>query len=160
MGATGNWGTVGEIGQVEQQRADSVAAIGPLSDLVCDLIVRSPPPPVSASIGAAEKARPLADEVEDPLADDDLQLALYVCFELHYRGFSGVDPAWEWNPVLLAVRGVMEEAFLAALDVEIGLGDTVDPCQMGDLLFQLEAEDEGVALSRRPGGGRGPRMLS
>lgn len=138
-----------EIGQVEQQAADSVAAIGPLSDLVCDLIVGSPPPPVGVSIGAAEKAQRLAGEVEDPLADDDLQLALYICFELHYRGFSGVDPEWEWNPVLLAARGVMEEAFLAALDVEIGSGDTVDPWQVGDLLFQLEAEDEGVALSRQ-----------
>ena len=28
----------------------------------------------------------------------DLQLALYMCYELHYRGFSGVDPTWEWNP--------------------------------------------------------------
>ena len=101
------------------------------------------------SIGAAEEAQRLASDVEDPLADDDLQLALYICFELHYRGFSGVDPEWEWNPDLLAVRSVIEQAFLAALDVEVGVGDTVDPGQVGDLLFKLEAEDEGVALSRQ-----------
>jgi hypothetical protein len=101
------------------------------------------------SIGAAEKAQRLVDEVEDPLTDDDLQLALYRCFELHYRGFPGVDPAWEWSPVLLAVRGAMEQAFLAALDVEIGSEETVDPRQVGDLLFRLEADDEGVALSRQ-----------
>jgi hypothetical protein len=88
-------------------------------------------------------------EVEDPLADDDLQLALYACFELHYRGFPGVDPDWEWSPALLAVRGSMERAFLGALDVELGAGDPVDPAQVGDLLFQLEAEDEGVSLSRQ-----------
>lgn len=146
MGTTGDWYGVSHI---EQEVADSVAAIGPLSDLVCDLIVSSPPPPVSVSIGAAEEAQRFADQVEDPLADDDLQLALYVCFELHYRGFSGIDPEWEWNPVLLAARGVMEEAFLAALDVEVGSEDTVDPDQVGDLLFRLEAEDEGVALSRQ-----------
>lgn len=34
----------------------------------------------------------------DALTDDDLQLALYLCYELHYRGFAGVDPAWEWSP--------------------------------------------------------------
>ncbi|WOI61151.1 iron-containing redox enzyme family protein [Streptomyces fradiae] len=50
----------------------------------------------------------------DPLGDD-LQLALYLCYELHYRGFGGVDPAWEWDPGLLALRGAVEERFLAEL---------------------------------------------
>jgi hypothetical protein len=147
--ATGDWDGVSEIGQAEQRGSGSVVAIGPLSDLVRDLIAGSPPSPVGVSIGAAEKAQRLAVEVADPLADDDLQLALYICFELHYRGFSGVDPAWEWDPGLLAVRGVMEAVFLAALDIEIGPGDRVDPGQVGDLLFRLEADDEGVALSRQ-----------
>jgi hypothetical protein len=31
----------------------------------------------------------------DPIADLDLQLALYVCYELHYAGFDGVDERWE-----------------------------------------------------------------
>jgi hypothetical protein len=30
----------------------------------------------------------------DPIADEDLQLALYVCYELHYRGFDDVHPEW------------------------------------------------------------------
>ena len=29
---------------------------------------------------------------------EDLQLALYCCYELHYRGFEGVDDRWEWEP--------------------------------------------------------------
>jgi hypothetical protein len=140
---------MGEIGQAEQRIADSVAAIGPLSGFVCDLIGGSPPPPARVSIGTAEKAQRLVGEVEDPLVDDDLQLALYVCFEMHYRGFSGVDPEWEWNPDLLAVRGALEEAFLVALHGEIGPGGMVDPARVGDLLFRLEADDEGVALSRQ-----------
>jgi Iron-containing redox enzyme len=124
-------------------------AIGPLSDLVCDLLAGAPPPLVSASSSIAEAAQRFTEDVEDPLTDDDLQLALYICFELHYRGFPGVDPAWEWSPDLLAVRGVMETAFLAALEREIGAGDPVDPARVGDLLFQLEVDDEGVALSRQ-----------
>jgi hypothetical protein len=40
----------------------------------------------------------------DPLSID-LQLALYVCYELHYRGFAGVDPGWEWDASLLHLRG-------------------------------------------------------
>ncbi|MFD9791451.1 iron-containing redox enzyme family protein [Streptomyces sp. NPDC059070] len=46
---------------------------------------------------------------------DDLQLALYVCYELHYRGFAGVDDAYEWDPALLGVRRGLEDRFLAAL---------------------------------------------
>ncbi|MFI9785052.1 iron-containing redox enzyme family protein [Kitasatospora sp. NPDC051984] len=51
---------------------------------------------------------------------DDLQLALYVCYELHYRGFAGVDDGWEWSPELLALRAALEEVFLSALRREVG----------------------------------------
>ena len=96
---------------------------------------------------AAEAAR-LAAAVEDLLADDDLQLALYICFELHYRSFSGIDSEWEWDPSLLAVRAVLEAAFFDALEAELGAEGAVDPARVGDLLFRLESEDEGVSLSR------------
>jgi hypothetical protein len=87
-------------------------------------------------------------EVEDPLGDDDLQLALYICFELHYRSFAGVDPAWEWNPGLLAIRAALERRFLTALEAELGPGEPVDPSEVGAALFRIEAADEGVSLSR------------
>ena len=41
----------------------------------------------------------------------DLQLALCMCYELHYRGFAGVDPTWEWNPALLHLRAELEQRF-------------------------------------------------
>ena len=44
----------------------------------------------------------------DPLGDDDLQLALYLCYELHYRGLPRVDERWEWSPSLLALRQALE----------------------------------------------------
>ena len=50
----------------------------------------------------------------------DLQLTLYVCYELHYRGFAGVDPRWEWNAGLLHLRGQLENAFLAAVRQQVG----------------------------------------
>jgi hypothetical protein len=46
----------------------------------------------------------------DPTSDD-FQLALWVLYELHYRGFDDVDEAWEWNPALLQVRASMETVF-------------------------------------------------
>ena len=33
---------------------------------------------------------PLVVPPADPLADEDVQLALYLCYELHYRGLPGV----------------------------------------------------------------------
>jgi hypothetical protein len=86
--------------------------------------------------------------VGDPLGDDDLQLALYLCFELHYRSFPDVDPAWEWDPTLLAVRAALERAFLDALEAEMAADGPVDPERIGDLLFRIESEDDGVSLSR------------
>ncbi len=56
---------------------------------------------------------------------DDLQLALYLCYELHYRGFEGVDDAWEWDPGLLRLRGDLEQRFLAALRSDAGGGTDV-----------------------------------
>jgi len=123
----------------------ALPAAGPISELVADLLSA---PPDETAAGAAEAAASLVTLVEAPLADDDLQLALYLCFELHYRSFPGVDPAWEWSPGLLAIRAVLERAFLDALDAEVDPGGPVDPLAVGDLLFQLEADDDGVSLSR------------
>ena len=50
----------------------------------------------------------------------DVQLALCVCYELHYRGFAGVDAGWEWNPSLLHLRARLEQAFLSAVGDEVG----------------------------------------
>jgi len=61
----------------------------------------------------------------DPYGDD-LQLALYVCYELHYRGFAGVRPELEWDPPLLTVRGALEDRFLTALRHDVPATDELD----------------------------------
>ncbi len=132
------------------EQVDSGTALpsaGPICDLVKGML-SVPRADALFSAEPAEEAARLAALVEDPLDDDDLQLALYLCFELHYRSFPNVDPAWEWDPVLLAVRAVLEEAFFDALEAEIAPGEPVDPAQIGDLLFRLESDDDGVSLSR------------
>lgn len=67
---------------------------------------------------------PLRDS--DPLGLD-VQLALYLCYELHYRGFAGVDPDWEWNAGLLHLRAQFERIFLAAVRHEVGRIDPETP---------------------------------
>ncbi|WP_327267359.1 iron-containing redox enzyme family protein [Streptomyces sp. NBC_01218] len=75
--------------------------------------------PLSAAVlghlrGAGALPDPGVARGADPYGPD-LHLTLYACYELHYRGFAGVDPALEWDPDLLAVRRGAEESFLAAL---------------------------------------------
>jgi heme oxygenase-like protein len=60
----------------------------------------------------------------DPYGED-LQLALQVCYELHYQGFEAVDPDWEWNPELLRQRAAMENVFLHALRSDVTGGDDI-----------------------------------
>jgi hypothetical protein len=87
-------------------------------------------------------------ETPDALADDDLHLALYCCYELHYRGFAGVDPSWEWSPHLLAARAGLEQPFEEALRAAV----PVDPIDPGDVEAALRAaveHDDGPPLARR-----------
>ncbi|SFA94140.1 Iron-containing redox enzyme [Amycolatopsis marina] len=81
----------------------------------------------------------------DPLGED-LQLALQVCYELHYQGFDGVDPDWEWDPELLRLRGAMERSFLAALRVGIaGGGGSSDVEGVLDELLVEPVDGAGVS---------------
>lgn len=84
--------------------------------------------PISMSvIGLLAERVPygLLNRVDASLADADpygldVQLALYICYELHYRGFVGVDDGWEWNAGLLHLRGRLEELFLDAVGRDVG----------------------------------------
>jgi hypothetical protein len=84
---------------------------------------------------------------EDPLSDEDLQLALYLCYELHYRGLPGVEDEWEWDPGLLELRLRLEREF------ERGLRDAVPPSPEPvpaagiDLTLRAIAEADGPSLS-------------
>lgn len=82
---------------------------GPLSEALCADLVSGALRPGTLALADQAAATPV------PLADDDLQVALYTCYELHYQGFAEVDDYWEWDPRLLGVRAVLERAFEAAL---------------------------------------------
>ncbi len=82
--------------------------------------------------GRREPGGLLGDARADPYGDD-AQLALYLCYELHYRSFAGVDDALEWDPDLLRFRAGLEQPFLAALRAEVAGGDDVDGT-LGELL--------------------------
>ncbi|MFC8826220.1 iron-containing redox enzyme family protein [Streptomyces sp. NPDC057137] len=77
-----------------------------------------------------------ADEA-DPYGED-LHLALYLCYELHYRGFRGVDPAWEWDPELLRLRAGLEGRFLDALRADTTRHTDIDEAFAGILVEPLD----------------------
>jgi Iron-containing redox enzyme len=112
-------------------------AVGPLSSAIIETLQRGRP---------ALHSRPI--DVPTCEADPyglDLQLALYTCYELHYRGFAGVNPRWEWNPALLRIRGVLEDAFLSAVRQDVG-----------EIESDQTAADAMDALAVEPVDGAGP----
>jgi len=113
---------------------------GPLSEAVLAALATSPGTPL-APVGVPRMA--------DPLGDDDLHLALYLCYELHYRGVPGADERWEWDPSLLALRGRMEAVFEDGLREALGPGpDAPDPADMDLALRAIVEADGAPSLSR------------
>jgi hypothetical protein len=121
----------------------------------------TPRGPLSGTVLAALRAAPgaldLSDAaaldlagIGDPLADDDLHLALYVLYELHYRGFDDVDERWEWDPALLALRARLEGAFEDGLSA--ALASWTPPAASAETMdLALRAiidADDGPSLSR------------
>ena len=113
-------------------------ARGPLSAAVLESVGHGRPgAPLPGPIAAVADADPYGE---------DLQLALYACYELHYRGFTGADPGWEWDERLLGLRGGMEDAFERALraDVAGGTGPDDLDAELDTLLIEPR-EAHGVA---------------
>lgn len=91
---------------------------------------------------------PLPPGIDDPFDGDDSALALHVLYELHYRGFQGVDERWEWEPGLLAARRELEQELEGRLIDEVGPPPT--GMTAADVLTELDgmaAGGDGRSLS-------------
>lgn len=117
--------------------------------------MRLPEPrgPVSAGLSTVLAGGPeLVPEARftgpDPLYDEDLQLTLYLCYELHYRGFDGVEERWEWDPAVLDLRRRAEERFEAALRASVTVPARVPAAEVPHVLTELVEADDGPALSK------------
>ena len=108
-------------------------ARGPLSGLVIDTLRTTPP--------GADTPLP----VEAP-ASEDLHLALYLCYELHYTSIEGVDPRWEWDPALIKIRAHLEGAFEEALRDRVVHGEGA-ASDVIDRVLEAIAREEGRSLS-------------
>ncbi|WP_395312141.1 iron-containing redox enzyme family protein [Mycobacterium sp. AMU20-3851] len=108
----------------------------------------SPALPAAAGPVSAAVTAHLAGRVQDltrvrPGAADplglDIQLTLYVCYELTYRGFAGVDPSFEWDADLIGLRGRLERVFLDQLHERV---PTVPVASAADEMHRVAAESD------------------
>lgn len=139
----------GDIAAPEDLRAGPLPEPrGPLTHWLFELLTGTP--------ARATPAPPRAQD--DPLYGDDSALALHCLYELHYRGFAGVDEAWEWNPALLATRQDLEAAFEHRVRAELPdpghhqiprrLYEICDPAEPGPSLSAYLATDGTVEQMR------------
>src|SRR5487761_1920101 len=108
---------------------------GPLSETVISALQREP-----GTLGIT----PPVEDV-DALSDDDFSLALYLCYEVHYRGMT--NPRWEWDPSLLTFRAQLERAFEDRLRDDVVIATTRLPLDVATVLDQMIQSNEGPSLS-------------
>ena len=128
--------TSGNDGRIMQPTAPR----GPLSEWVTSRFRDVPgtqgPPPPSLPRGI------------DPLTDDDLHLALFLCDELQFGGIEGVDDAWGWDPGLIAARAALEAPFESALRRAAAAVPPVAPGPIDARLREVLGLDDGPSVAR------------
>ena len=92
-----------------------------------------------------------AESSHEGLRNEDVQLSLAILYELHYRGFVGVDDRWEWQPDLVALSGHLEAALYR--DLRKLVADRFGPLsatpeEVPDALQRLASTELGPSLSR------------
>ncbi|HVB51148.1 MAG TPA: iron-containing redox enzyme family protein [Acidimicrobiales bacterium] len=98
---------------------------GPLSSAVISALQRQP-----GTLGATPEVSGV-----DALSDDDFELALYLCYEVHYRGLADAD--WEWDPGLLRFRAELEKVFEGQLRDHLGSTSPLYPHEVVPALDEL-----------------------
>jgi hypothetical protein len=110
-------------------------ARGPLSASVISALQRKP-----GTLGATPSATGI-----DALNDDDFALALYLCYEVHYRAVT--DAGWEWDPDLLRFRAELEHVFQDRLRDEVVDVRARFPLDVVSALEELIRAPSGPSLS-------------
>jgi hypothetical protein len=108
---------------------------GPVSEWLLGSLFMAPHPFVAPVVSA-----------QDAILDEDLQLSLYCCYELHYRGLPGVSDNWEWEPCLLEFRRRLEAAFEEDLRSALPDHGTISPADVPHALKEM-SRGKGFSLS-------------
>jgi len=122
------------------------ASRGPVSELVLSALLSG-----EAEAGQlAAAGREALAASQDVVDDDDVQLALFVLYALSYGSLGRRGAALEFDPGLLALRAMLEEAFEAALRerVEVPALPAAQAPAVAKALFELTLEPGPPALAR------------
>lgn len=111
---------------------------GPVTRQVATILLSQAPSPRTVVRG------------DEPVLDNlDAQLALWMLYELSYRGFDDVDPAREWDPIVVGMRrdleGPFERELRAATRTRVSSAPQLE--DVGDQLLALARDDDGPRLS-------------
>jgi hypothetical protein len=112
---------------------------GPLTRTLFRALTKTPDSPISYDKDV---------QIPDPLGDEDLQLALYIAYELHYSQLTDVDDRWEWAPSLLRFRAGLEARFQDGLDEILIPTSEAEAGDVGGSLQRIVNEHCGPSLSR------------
>ena len=116
---------------------------GPVTAMLVNELTRPPHdlPTAPGTVLTTSGGGPASASAAAALADEDLQLALHLCYELHYQGFDEVDDRWEWHPSLLALRRAAELRLERALDAVVVRPRPVGAKELPRALADLAAAD-------------------
>ena len=130
---------------------------GPISAGLFTLLPGAPGAYPAAVTALYDLAAGQLPGVEDIIEDDDVQLALFCLYELHYGGLVGVDDRWEWHPGLIGICQLLEDSFERRLrteaaevtaSIDLPARGAPDSDATAGLLFDLAARDSGPSVSR------------
>ncbi|MFI5695299.1 iron-containing redox enzyme family protein [Kribbella sp. NPDC051586] len=85
------------------------------------------------------------EPLDRPYADEDLQLALWVAYELQYRGFDDVSPDCQWDPDVIAFRSRLERPWSDWLETNCRVTPSTESVAVQ--LKALIASDDGPRLA-------------
>ncbi len=120
---------------------------GPMSARVLDILTGAP------SDAPSDLPSDLPSDVSLEGRSDDVQLALYLCYEVQYTGLPGTEHL-EWDVRLIEIRQTLERAFRTALDEDIARSSVgrrsapSSPQAVSATISQLLDADDGPSLSR------------
>jgi hypothetical protein len=86
---------------------------------------------------------------EPVLTDRDVQLGLWMLYELSYRGFEDVDPTAEWDPAVVRIRRVLERKLEQELRqaTRTRLAEAPEGDDVADQLLALVRREDGPKLA-------------
>ena len=98
---------------------------------------------------ASPGPRSLVLEDGPVLLDRDTQLGLWLLYEMAYRGFEDVDPAREWDPVIVTMRSTIERRLEHELRESVSevLAGAPDHDDVGNQVLAMARENDGPKLS-------------